>query len=201
MIALALLLILLITVLIVVVVKTKSVVKWIATAILILILITPIVLAALVKPAQKGLIFPTFGKISLLLSEPEDLWTPLASEVIDPKRSSYEFNITHKYVGNHVVKILFSDKEVDPWKTKTDDLSLTITFYRDSEKILSKESSFVGGFKGLRGNGLIYINYYLPEELPIAEQLKATIEIKGNLEEFITQHGSSEIQVSKGSDL
>ncbi|MDH3346192.1 MAG: hypothetical protein OEL75_03310 [Kiritimatiellaceae bacterium] len=201
MIALALLLILFITALILVAVKTKGVVKWIAVAMLILILITPIVLAVLVKPAQKGLICSTFGKISLLFSEPKDLWVPLVAEVIDPLKPTYEFNITHKYIGSHVVKIVFSDKEVDPWETKTDDLSLTITFYRDSEKILSKDSSFVGGFKGLRGSGLTYINYYLPEELPIDEQLKVIIEIKGNLEKFNNQYGSAEIQISKGSDL
>ncbi|MBC7084601.1 MAG: hypothetical protein H5T95_14125 [Firmicutes bacterium] len=78
---------------------------------------------------------------------------------------------------------------------------MTVTFYRGSEKLLSKESSFVGKFKGLRGSGLIYIDYYLPTELPVNEQLKATVEIKGNLEEFITKYDVSEIQISKGSDL
>lgn len=201
MIALALLPIFFVTALVVVVIKSKGVIKRIAIALLTLTLLTPIVLTVLVKPAQKGLVFPTFGQLSLLFSEPDDLWIPLATETIDTKKSHYEFNITHKYVGNHVVKILFADEEIDPWGIKTDDLSLTIRFYRDSEEILSKQSSFVGGFKGLRGNGLMYIDYHLPTELPVNEQLKATVEIKGNLEEFITKFGDSEIQISKGSDL
>lgn len=82
MVALALLPILFVIALVVVIIKSQGVIKRIAIALL--TLLSPIVLIAIVKPAQKGLIFPTFGQVSLLFSEPEDLWIPLATEIIDP---------------------------------------------------------------------------------------------------------------------
>ena len=187
--------------LIIATIKSKGTKKKILASILTFILITPIILGILIKPAQKGLIFPAFGKLSLLFCEPKDLWSPIAEEVITKQKRNYEFTITHKYVGNYNVSIIFANNEIDIWKIKKDNISFTVKFNDKSKQLLLKETTFVGAFKGLCGNGLSYIKYSLPEELPINKELNLTIEIKGNLEDFVTKYGTSRVVIRKGSDL
>ena len=72
----------------------------------------------------------------------------------------------------------------------------------DNETILfSKTASYAAGFKGLRGSGLTFIRYSLPEDLPISRKLNAKIEITGNIDNFMNKYGDAQIIIKKGSDL
>ncbi len=80
-------------------------------------------------------------------------------------------------------------------------MSMSVSFY-DSETVLfSKTTSYAGGFKGLRGSGLTFIRYSLPEDLPVNRKLSAKIEIMGNIDDFMNKYGDAKIIFKKGSDL
>ena len=186
--------------LVIVAIKTKGKVKKMALSVIALFILISAVFLVLVRPAQQGKIFPVLGNISLLLFEPQDLWTPLAEEILNNK-TEYNFSFRHKYVGNHSIEILFSNKEIDPWKIDTEDLGISVKFYKNSDLIFSKSNNYVGAFLGLRGKGLTYLQYSVPDNVPISQELNVTINVIGNIKDFLKKYGDAKIIIRKGSDL
>lgn len=187
--------------LIIVSIKTKGKTRKISLTLLVIVLLIPLCLILLIKPSQQGKIFPRWGKISLLFSEPDGLWIPLGKAPLSRNIQKYVFPISHKYVGNYNIEILFSDKNINVWKIDKSEISMSVSFY-DSETVLfSKTSSYAGGFKGSKGSGLTFIRYSLPEDLPINRKLNAEIEIMGNIDDFMNKYGDTQIIIKKGSDL
>jgi len=182
-------------------IKTKGKTRKISLTLLLIVLLIPLCLILLIKPSQQGKIFPRWGKISLLFSEPEDLWIPLAKATLNKNIHEYALLLSHKYVGHYNIDILFSDKNINIWKIDKSDLSMSVSFY-DRESILySKTSSFAGSFKGPQGSGLTFIRYSLPEDLPINISLHAKIEIIGNIDNFMNKYGDAKIIIKKGSGI
>ncbi len=179
--------------------KSKKGVKKVILGILVCLLLIPASLLVLVKPAQKGVVFPGWGKLSLLMFEPADLWEPLSERSLI--YNEYAFQVFHKYVGNYNISILFDDKDIDAWKVETNDLSMSIYFYLSNQEIFTKSSEFIGAFKGRNGSGLSYIRYSLPDDLPLGQTLQARLVISGDIKEFINKYGSAKIIIKKGSDL
>ena len=182
-------------------VKTKGKTRKISVTLLVIVLLIPLCLILLIKPSQQGKIFPGWGKISLLFSEPDDLWIPLARTPINRNIHEYSFPLSHKYVGHYNIEILFSDKNINVWGIDKNDISMSISFYDNELVLFSKTSSYVGGFKGSRGSGLTFIRYSLPEDLPINRKLNAEVEIIGNIDGFMNKYGDAKIIIKKGSDL
>ncbi len=87
--------------LIVAAIKTKGKTRKISVTLLVIVLLIPLCLILLIKPSQQGKIFPGWGKISLLFSEPDDLWIPLAKAPLDRNIQEYFFPLSHKYVGHY----------------------------------------------------------------------------------------------------
>ncbi|MBI4651645.1 hypothetical protein HY745_10250 [Candidatus Desantisbacteria bacterium] len=201
MIAIAFAIVLILIILIVVSIKSTGNIKLVFLSISTLAIIVPIALILSIKPAQQGKILPQWGKISLLFFEPKDLWEPLAQASLEQNKKEYNFVFSHKYVGNHDIEIVLSRPEIDIWKIEKNGLSLTVSIYNETNKIFSKTTSYVGAFKGLRGSGLTYLSYSLPEDLPINKELKVKIEITGNIENFINQYGSAKLIIKKSSDI
>jgi hypothetical protein len=182
-------------------IKTKGKTRKIFLTLSFIVLLIPLCLILLIKPSQQGKIFPRWGKISLLFSEPDDLWIPLAKAPLKRNIQEYVFPISHKYVGHYNIEILFSDENINVWEIDKSDISISVSFY-DSETVLfSKTSSYVGCFNGSQGSGLTFIRYSLPEELPINRKLNAKIEIMGNIDDFMNEYGDAKIIIKKGSDL
>lgn len=196
-----LILILIIAGLIVASIKTKGNTRKISLTLLVIVLLIPLCLILLIKPSQQGKIFPRWGKISLLFSEPDDLWMPLARAPLKRNIHEYAFPISHKYVGHYNIEILFSDKNINVWKIDKNDISMSVSFYDNKTVLFSKTSTYAGGFKGSRGSGLTFIRYSLPEDLPINRKLNADIKITGNIDDFINKYGDAQIIIKKGSDL
>jgi len=187
--------------LVVAAIKTKGKTRRISLTLLVIVLLIPLCLILLIQPSQRGKIFPRWGKISLLFSEPDDLWIPLAKAPLKRNLQEYVFPISHKYVGYYNIEILFSDKNINVWDVDKSDISMSVSFY-DSETVLfTKTSSYADGFKGSRGSGLTFIRYSLPKNLPINRKLNAEIEITGNIEDFMNKYGDAQIIIKKGSDL
>lgn len=182
-------------------IKSKGKVKKMILFVIILFFLVPAVLLFLVRPAQQGKIFPEWGKISLLLFEPQDLWTPLAEEPLNSNKSQYDFSFSHKYVGNHNIEIILLDKEIDPWKIDRNDLNISVLFYKNQELLFSKSSTYGNAFKGLRGGGLTYLQYSVPDNVPIGQKLDVSIKAIGNMDNFVKKYGTAKIVIRKGSDL
>ncbi len=182
-------------------IKTKGKTRKISLTLLLIVLLIPICLILLIKPSQQGKIFPRWGKISLLFSEPDDLWIPLAKAPLKRNMQEYIFPLSHKYVGHYNIEILFSDKNINVWDIDKSDISMSVSFYDNETVLFTKTSSYAGGFKGSRGSGLTFIRYSLPEDLPINRKLNAEIKIKGNIDDFMNKYGESQIIIKKGSDL
>jgi len=197
----ALILILIPTALIIASLKSKGKARKILLSVLLLIILVPVMFILLIKPAQHGKMLPQWGKLSFLFSEPKDLWTPLAEESLSKNKKEYNFTFAHKYVGNHNIEIIFSNKSLDVGKINKNDIRLTAAFYKDTKMLFSETTSYIGTFVGPRGKGLTYIRYSLPEDLPVNNELHVNIEITGNSEEFINKYGSAKIIIKKGSDL
>ena len=182
-------------------IKAKVKTRKVSLTLLVIVLLIPLCLISLVKPSQQGKIFPRWGKISLLFSEPDDLWIPLAKAPLKRNMQEYVFPLSHKYVGHYNIEILFSDKDINVWEIDKSDISMSVSFY-DSETVLfSKTSTYAGGFKGSRGSGLTFIRYSLPEDLPVNRKLNAGIKIKGNIDDFMNKYGDAKLIIKKGSDL
>ncbi len=94
-------------------IKTKGKTRKISLTLLLIVLLVPLCLILLIKPSQQGKIFPSWGKISLLFSEPDDLWIPLAKATLNRNIHEYALPISHKYVGHYNIAILFSDKNIN----------------------------------------------------------------------------------------
>ena len=182
-------------------VKTKGKTRKIFVTLLVVVLLIPLCLILLIKPSQQGKVFPGWGKISLLFSEPDDLWIPLARAPLNRNIHEYSFLLSHKYVGHYNIEILFSDKNINVWDIDKSDISMSVSFYDSETALLSKTSSYAGGFKGSRGSGLTFIRYSLPEDLPLNRKLNAEIEIVGNIDDFMNKYGEAQIIIKKGSDL
>lgn len=182
-------------------IKSKGKVKKMILVVIILFFLVSAVFLVLVRPAQQGKILPEWGKISLLLFEPQDLWTPLAEEPLNSNKSQYRFSLSHKYVGNHNIEILFSNKEIDPWRIDENDLNISVEIYRNSELFFSKKTVYVSAFLGLRGRGLTYLQYSVPDNVPISQELNVTVNVIGNIKDFLKKYGNAKIIIKKGSDL
>ncbi len=196
-----LILILIIAGLIAACIKTKGTTRKISLTLLCIVLLIPLCLILLIKPSQQGKIFPRWGKISLLFSEPADLWIPLVKAPLNKNIHEYVFPLSHTYVGHYNIEILFLEKKINVWKIDKSDISMSVSFYDSETLLFSKISSYVGGFKGSQGSGLTFIRYSLPEDLPINRKLNAEIEITGNINDFMSKYGDAQIVIKKGSDL
>lgn len=200
MIVIALILLLPPVVIIIGIIKTKGTIRKILITLLSIIVLIPICIILLIPYMQQGKIFPAAGKLALLLAQPEDIWEPLASATLDKNKREYQFIFSHKYVGNHDVEILLSEK-AEVWKINKDQLEFTVSFYDGEKELFSKETSHVGGFNGLRGDGFTFIRYSLPEDLPIGQELNVKVTVNGDIEKFINRYGAGRIIINKGSDM
>lgn len=187
--------------LIIATVKSKGKVRGAFLGLLTIVILTPIILLLLLKPAREGKILPGWGKLSLLMAEPVDLWIPLAEAPLQTNQSEYYFKYSHKYVGRHNIQIIFSNSDLDVWKIEKDDLTLTLEIIDSGNVVFKKETKDAFRFKGLRGNGLSYIKYSASNDLPVGVELDAKVTVKGDIGNFVQKFGSAKLVIKKGSDL
>ncbi len=109
-------------------IKTKGNTRKISLTLLLIVLLIPLCLILLIKPSQQGKILPSWGKISLLFSEPDDLRIPLAKAALNRNLQEYVFPLSHKYVGHYNIEILFSDENIDVWKIDKNDIGMSVSF-------------------------------------------------------------------------
>ena len=151
---------------------------------------------------QQGKIFPELGKALMYISPPEDFSVPLIHEDVTLKKNEYIFDLKHKYVGNHVIEIIFS-KHPDLENYLFDirkELSIRLIVLKNGKQIYIKDSSSISksGSKDTCSFGFIY--YEVPYDLPINTVLTAKILFSGNLDKMLKKYGKATISIRKHSD-
>ncbi len=148
---------------------------------------------------QQGKFLPNLALILILLSPPQDLFNPLATEYLDQNKKDYKFQFRHKYVGSHYVELAFN-KNTPKFKI-SDNLELYYVVKNDNKVLFQQSSKVVSQYWGQNHNGLIFITYAIPQTLPVNVTLDTTVTVSGDIKAFLKDHGPTQIVVRKGSDL
>lgn len=148
---------------------------------------------------QQGKVLPQFGAILILVSPPDDLWAPLGEAKLNPDKKEYQFEISHKYVGNHVVDLSFEKLKV--MERAKNDFEVELIVKHKDALIYSNKSERGASHWGKDKSGLTFIHYRVPDDLSVRTKLNTTIKIKGDIKQFIEQYGTTTLSIRKGSDL
>ncbi len=182
---------------------TKKALRRIAGLLIVLFFILPLSLVIFLgifkDQIQQGKILPKIGPLLLLISEPKDLWKPLASNIISKDRQEYEFFITHKYVGNHDMVISF--KRLEPMEIAEHNLKIRLTVEKDGKILYDRMTQKAISYWGKEDSELMFQRYEVPEDLPVNTLLKAKVYIEGDIGDFIKRYGPTKIVLKKGSDI
>lgn len=141
---------------------------------------------------------PHFGTLLLLVSPPDDLFESLVSEDISDNKREYEFLITHKYLGNHVVDISF--KRLPSMESAENDLKVKFAVENNGKILYANVAGKGWGYWGKNRSGLSFQMYKVPEDLPIRVPLKAKVYIDGDISTFLERYGPAELIIRKSSD-
>lgn len=152
-------------------------------------------------PIQQGVFLAEIGPILSGVFPAEDLYYPLAEEPINPEKSTYIFNVTHKYVGSHAIFIEVPSGRQKSWDyEKSFKLKTEIT---EGTKILFTDNADQGLPYRYSNNkyGYRYISYEVPENVPVAKLVTVTIKIENDIKSFLERHKGAKIVVRKKWDL
>lgn len=147
---------------------------------------------------QQGKLLQGFGPLLLLVSPPEDLSVPLASENIVPSKQEYQFHFKHKYVGNYIVELSF--RKLESMEYPDNNLELQYIVSSGDKIVFSRSSKKGWPYWGKNTSGLTFVSYNVPEVLPVDHDLFASITIKGDINAFINKYGPAQMIIRKGSD-
>lgn len=152
-------------------------------------------------PIQEGRLLQntSVGPLLNLISPPVDLYTALGSVELVPEKTEYIIKFSHKYSGNHALKVS-SPKPAREEHPKYSDITVSLTV-SDGEKILLRiRSDKIGQFTGRDDYGAFFALYQVPKDLPVAKELKVTAKISGNLTGFLERRGETTLKIQKYSD-
>jgi len=134
-----------------------------------------------------GLVFPT-----------DDLYEPLATTGMVGDTSEYTLSFSHKYIGLHAIEIS-SPKEFMPEDEKQN-LNISLKVFDGDIIIYDVENVKGSKFWGQDDYGLHFAWYRVPDMLPVAKKLTATIKVTGDLNDFIRERKAASLSVVKLSD-
>ncbi len=176
---------------------SKGKIRKVSIAISILIFLVPFV-GLFKSNIQQGEFLSDFGPILILIAPPNDLWEPLGKVNLNYSKTEYQFEFTHKYVGNHVVDLSFNKLKVMEMAENNFEIEYVVS---NGEKILFSQRSNKGwSYWGENNSGINYISYKVPQELPVNAKLFATVKVKGDISSFIKKYGPTRLSIRKGSD-
>ena len=118
-------------------------------------------LATFKSEIQQGKLLPQFGSILILVSPPDDLRNPLGEEKLSHNKKEYQFEISHKYVGNHSVDLSF--KKLKIMEAAENDFDVELIVKHNGALIYSNKMEKGSPYWGKNKSGLIFINYRVPD--------------------------------------
>lgn len=158
-------------------------------------------LFALKNPIQQGKILKntTLGPLLNFVSPPPDLYNPLASIELEHEKSEYTLLFSHKYLGNHALKVS-SPNPPNEDNPRYDDISVSFSVFDENKEVFKMINGKPGQFWGHNDYGAFFAWYRVPRDLPVSKQLKAEIKITGNLKKFLHRRGNTIVKIQKYSD-
>jgi hypothetical protein len=158
-----------------------------------------ILIFLLKNPIQRGKIFPQIGPLLNLVLPADDLFLPLAASPLDPKKLEYVLTFQHKYVGNHQLKISFP--RIGALVSPKHNLEVSLTVTDGERALLNQFSNAPTSYWGATDQGLIFISYRVPDNLPVSKTLNATFGVGGDIKSFVEKYGPATLTLRKGSDM
>ena len=150
-------------------------------------------------PIQQGVFLTNFGPILSMFFPADDLYSPLAEESLSPEKNTYNFNLSHKYLGNHAVFIEVPS-DVRPEFVIERSLNLMVQM-KEGDKVLFSGSSDRGSpYSGKSKYGFYYIGYKVPENVPVSKDIAIEINIEKDIRSFLKNHENAKVIVRKKSD-
>jgi hypothetical protein len=158
-------------------------------------------LTAFKTPILEGKILINSGLGPLLnfFSPPPDLYNSLASINLEPEKTEYILTFSHKYLGNHALKVS-SPRPIREERPDYSDISITMSVSDEEKKLFEMGPNRPGQFWGRDDYGAFFSWYKVPKDLPVSKQLIATVKISGNLKGFLERRGDTVLKIEKFSD-
>lgn len=147
--------------------------------------------------ARHAYCLPRYGSVLNLLFPPDDLWTPLASTPVQKGVRDYEFTISRKYPGNHVVQISTPrQKGLEPISAE-----LTVTLEIEQEgKIWMKKVGIGSSFWEIERQGVEFCRYSFPQDISSREKVVCRVLVEGDSDLLLDRYGDVAVAIVKGSD-
>ena len=147
--------------------------------------------------ARHAYLLPDYGSVLNLFFPPDDVWAPLASAQVQKGVRKYEFTVSHKYPGNHEVKISIPrQKGLEPLPTE---LTVTLEIVQEG-KIRMKRSGTGGSFWGIERQGAEFCRYSFPKDFSSREKVVCRVLIEGDADSLLDRYGDVVVAIAKGSD-
>jgi len=129
----------------------------------------------------------------------DDLYNPLAEESLSPEKNTYNFNLSHKYLGNHAVFIEVPS-DVRPEFVIERGLNLMVQMKEGDKVLFSGNSDRGSPYSGKSKYGFYYIGYKVPENVPVSKDIAIEINIEKDIRTFLKNHENAKVIVRKKSD-
>ena len=96
-----------------------------------------------------------------VINPPEDLFAVIASEPLTMGRQGYRLPLTHKYPGDHEVRLSW------PHGSQHDFDGISLQFLRNGRQILAAKAAASRAYRGPKGDGVIIFEYRVPRDVPM----------------------------------
>lgn len=138
------------------------------------------------------------------LFNPENYWTPLITADLDLTSlgSSITDTVYHQYPGLYSISLNVENPipVAQPYDT---DFELNFSFTQGDEVILSYKGEHLKTpfWSAIEGeSGITILSYYVPEDIPIREEMKFSVVVYKSDQNFKEKYGDTDIQIRKLSD-
>lgn len=100
-------------------------------------------------------------EVSHVVIPPENYYAVIAGEPVVAGQQKYRLQPTHKYPGDHEVRLSW------PRGRSHDFDGITLQFIRGGRQILAAEASAFRAFSGQERDGVILLEYRVPRDVPM----------------------------------
>jgi hypothetical protein len=147
--------------------------------------------------ARHAYFLPKYGSALNFISPPNDIWLPLASAQVHKGVRKYKFTFSHKYPGNHEVKVSIPrQRGLEPLPAE-----LTVTLeIEEKGQILMKRRESGSSFWGIDHQGASYCQYSFPEDVSLRENVVCQVLIEGDVDLLLDRYEDVIITIGKASD-
>lgn len=154
-------------------------------------------------PIQTGKFLSGFGPVLSMVFPAEDLYYPLAESPLVPEKNTYNFNLSHKYLGRHAVSVEIPS-DTSPASSMNhpveNTISVKVRIKNGDNELFSGSEDRAWPYWGKGNYGFYYVIYNVPQNVPVSKNISVEIIIEKDLTEFLQKHENAKLVVKKFSD-